>query len=336
MKERIIAYDYIRIVAMLLVVSCHCFGDISAASGEVISILSYLEAPCNGLFFAVSGALLLPVNTPPCDTGSFLKKRLRKIVVPTLVWSIIYLLLSGDFDLLSIGSIPFAAQGASVLWFMYTLAGLYLIAPIVSPWLENADKKALILYLSLWTISLCYPIFQNWFVINKTMTGMLYYISGYIGYFILGYYIKRYGIKFKSALILYISTFIVMVTVKMYAADIRLYDDFWYLSIFCAVSVVFYWKVIELISTCIILTDSAKHCLITVSNLIFGVYFVHYGIVEYVIPHIVNFNTMPYLVGYAIRIAIAFGGALILCYIISYIPFSNYIIGYKHKTIIKL
>ena len=65
MKERIIAYDYIRIVAMLLVVACHCFGDTSTASPAVISLLSYLEMPCNGLFFAISGALLLPVHTPP-------------------------------------------------------------------------------------------------------------------------------------------------------------------------------------------------------------------------------------------------------------------------------
>lgn len=333
MKERIIAYDYIRIVAMLLVVACHCFGNVSSTSNVVISLLSYLEAPCNGLFFAVSGALLLPINstTNYTNTKGFIAKRLKKVAFPTMLWSIVYLALSGNLNLVSVCSIPFSAQGASVLWFMYVMVGLYLVAPIISPWLENIDKKTLELYLGFWLISLCFPILNNWLIINESLTGLLFYFSGFVGYFVLGYYLKKYEIQLKLSFLFFVIAFIIMVLVKLFASEIRLYEGLWYLSFFCAVSVVFYWKIIEIISFYIKLSARVKNSLITISNLIFGVYFIHYGIVEYLIPHIDFISAMPYFAGYSIRIIIAFSGALILSYIVSYLPFANYIIGYSHK-----
>ena len=333
MKERIIAYDYIRIVAMLLVVACHCFGDVSNTSNVVISLLSYFEAPCNGLFFAVSGALLLPINPPHTymNTRAFLTKRLKKVVIPTMFWSVIYLALNHNLNLVSVCSIPFSAQGASVLWFMYVMVGIYIVAPIISPWLEKIEKKTLEMYLGFWLITLCYPILKNWLIVNETVSGVLFYFSGYVGYFMLGYYLKKYGIQFKYSLLLYVSAFLIMVFVKLLASEIHLYDDLWYLSLFCAIGVVFYWNLIEEISSFVKLSERKKSTLVTTSNLIFGVYFIHYCIAEYLIPYIDFINSIPYFAGYATRIIIAFSGALILSYIVSYLPFANYIIGYSHK-----
>lgn len=335
MKERIIVYDYIRIVAMLLVVACHCFGDVSSTSNVVISLLSYLEAPCNGLFFAVSGALLLPISpplTPPhtyANTKGFIMKRLRKVAIPTIFWSVVYLALNCNLNIVSVCSIPFSAQGASVLWFMYVMVGMYLVAPVISPWLEKIDKKTLELYLGFWLISLCFPILKNWLIVNETVTGGLFYFSGFVGYFVLGYYLKKYETKLKYSFLLFVMAFIIMVLVKLFASDIKLYEGLWNLSIFCAVSMVFYWKMLEKISDNIKLSERGTRSLVTISNLIFGVYFIHYGIVKYFIPHIGIMSSLPYLVGYTIRIIIAFGGALILSYLISYLPFANYVIGYK-------
>lgn len=334
MKERIIAFDYIRIVAMLLVVACHCFGDVSNTSNVVISLLSYLEAPCNGLFFAASGALLLPVISPLntyTNTRAFIAKRLKKVAIPTMLWSVVYLALDGNMKLVSVCSIPFSAQGASILWFMYTMVGLYLVAPVISPWLENIDKKTMKLYLGFWLISLCFPILKNWLIIDDTVDGVLFYFSGYVGYFVLGYYLKKFGIQLKLAFFLYVIAFAIMIFVKLFVSDIKLYDGLWYLSIFCVVNMVFYWKMLEKISSHVKLSERGTRSLVTISNLIFGVYFIHHGIVKYFIPHIGIMSSLPYLVGYTIRIIIAFCGALILSYLISYLPFANYVIGYKHK-----
>lgn len=332
MKERIIAYDYIRIVAMLLVVACHCFGDVSNISDAVISLLSYLEAPCNGLFFAVSGALLLPIKSPTyTNMREFISKRLKKVAIPTMFWSVVYLALNDNLNIVSVCSIPFSAQGASILWFMYVMVGIYLVAPIISPWLDTVDKKTLELYLGFWLISLCFPIFKNWLIINETITGVLFYFSGYVGYFILGYYLKKYGIQLKYSVLLYVAAFLIMIFVKLFASEICLYDNLWYLSLFCAIGVVFYWNLIEFISSLVKLSERESRILVTISNLIFGVYFIHYGIIEYLISYIGFINTIPYFWGYATRIFIVFSGALILSYILGYLPFANYIIGYSHK-----
>lgn len=329
MKDRVVAYDYIRLFAMLLVVACHSFGDVSNAGAVQISLLSYLESPCNGLFFAISGALLLPVKSMG---GDFLKKRLGKVIVPTVLWSLIYLALAGDLSISRVLSILFSSQGAGMLWFMYTMIGLYILSPIISPWLERVDKKNLQFYLILWGITTCYPIIGNWLATNETVQGPLYYFSGYVGYFLLGYYLKKYGISFKLSACMFFLAFAVMIGLKIVFPSIALYDRFWFLSVFCITGVLFYWRLIEILVSKMSVGIEIHQIVITCSNLIFGVYFIHWGIIKYVIPMIfVASDGIPYLVGYFCRTVIAFVVALCLSYAISFIPGSQYIIGFKHK-----
>lgn len=133
-NQRDINIDIIRIVACLMVVTMHAPMPNENAIGIFNAALSYYNAPCIGLFFMVSGALLLPIKGDGID---FLKRRFTKIAGPTIFWSIFYIACRYFFDGTSEGiaksilSIPFSPQGHGVMWFMYTLAGLYLIAPIL-------------------------------------------------------------------------------------------------------------------------------------------------------------------------------------------------------------
>lgn len=194
-----------------------------------------------------------------------------------------------------------------------------------------ADKRTLLLYLGLWCISLCYPIIRNWLPVHVSEVSPLYYLSGYVGFFVLGYYLKRFGIKFKLSAILYFVAFAIMFGVKLFANSFQLYDGFWYLTVFCVVSVIFYWKLLEWMSKKVKLNSNIRAAMIMISNLVFGIYFIHYGIIDYLIPQIPSIDSMPYLVGYTIRVLIAFTGALVISYVIGYLPLSNYIIGYKHS-----
>lgn len=60
MKQRQIHLDILRIIACLMVVLMHSPMLRSDASGLLYSGCYYLTSPCIGLFFMVSGALLLP------------------------------------------------------------------------------------------------------------------------------------------------------------------------------------------------------------------------------------------------------------------------------------
>lgn len=332
MKQRIIEYDYIRIVAMLLVVACHSFGNTEGVPLSIISLLSYLEMPCNGLFFAVSGALLLPVRTEPCESLIFIKKRLSKVVVPTLVWSLLYMLINGNLTFHNIMGLVLTPQGAGIFWFMYVMTGLYVIAPVISPWIDKVDNHTLRFYIGLWSISLCYPIFSNWVDVDMSMAGVLYYVSGHLGFFVLGYYLKRVGGgSLKKSMVAYFCAFGIMLSVKLLCPDVKLYDGFWYLSIFCAVSVWFYWSLIMYISNKTRVSYNVKSIMALISNLIFGVYFIHWGILQYLLPRLILFDAFPYLIRYVCTIIISFGGALLMSYIISCLPFGDYIVGYRKK-----
>lgn len=236
MKERNYNYDIMRVLACIMIICMHAPMPNLNANGIILSTISYFTAPGLCLFFVISGSLLLPIKT---DTTTFLKKRLGKVIMPTLVFTILYIILNcinGEQQniLRTICSIPFSAQGHGVLWFMYTLIGLYLVAPIISKWLDSASKREVELYLLLWVITLCFPILKLFVGINEGNTGVLYYFSGYIGYFILGYYLKKYpeSISLKKLIIPDIIAIIAPIAFKVMHIEIDFYSMFWYLSIF--------------------------------------------------------------------------------------------------------
>ena len=119
MKTRKIHYDIMRIVACLMIVGMHAPMPSDNANPIFLNITSYCFAPGLCLFFVLSGALLLPVKT---DTRTFLKKRLGKVVFPTLCFTFLYLGLkyitgqSVDF-LSSVLSIPFSSQHKDMAFF---------------------------------------------------------------------------------------------------------------------------------------------------------------------------------------------------------------------------
>ena len=60
MKQRDLSLDLLRIVACVMVVVMHSPIPSDNSAGIILSSLSYFTAPCIGLFFMVSGALILP------------------------------------------------------------------------------------------------------------------------------------------------------------------------------------------------------------------------------------------------------------------------------------
>lgn len=76
--KRNLNISILRILACLMVIFMHAPLPSEQANGLFLSTLSYVTAPCIGLFFMVSGYLLLPIQ-----------KRLGKVIGPTLFWSII-------------------------------------------------------------------------------------------------------------------------------------------------------------------------------------------------------------------------------------------------------
>ena len=160
------------------------------------------------IFFMISGALLF---TKEQQLVPFFKKRFARILVPTILWSLIYLIFipiyeHSDINLFhKLFLLPFTPQ-YGLMWFMYALVGIYLITPMISTWLSKATKNDVEIVLAAWGITLFFPYFELFDVsINNAImpNGSLYYFYGFIGY-----YLKTYNpIHLKSL------TYIVLVIV---------------------------------------------------------------------------------------------------------------------------
>lgn len=333
MSKKNLNINLLRILACFMVIFMHAPLPSEQANGIFLSTLSYITAPCIGLFFMVSGYLLLPIKQ---DAGSFLRKRLGKVIGPTLFWSIFYIVVNfikGDcqgFLMKELISIPFSAQGNPVLWFMYTLIGLYLLAPIISRWITNASQKEMEFYLGLWGISLCYPILSSFLSINQGTTGILYYFTGYAGYFILGSYLKKYPerISFKCIIPLMGIAILAPIICKIAQINVNFYEVFWYLSIFVVIQCVFWFQTITKLP--LKFSNRIETMLTRTSNLSFGIYLIHIFIMRYILWECDFIQNMDSYILQTVTIAVlTFVLSTIACYLISWLPFSAYLIGYK-------
>lgn len=325
------AIDLLRILASLLVVTMHAPLPGSESNGLFLSALSYLTAPGIGLFFMISGALVLPVKT---DTRPFLKRRFSKIAIPTLVWSVIFLGISAwttkeSFSWKALLSIPFSAQGNPTFWFLYTLMGLYLLAPVLSHWLNAATRRELEFYLLLWGVSLCYPILRLVLDINTSTTGVLYYLTGYAGYFVLGHYLKKYPdrIRYKWLIPAVIIAFTTPIVCKVKGLSVDFYSMFWYLSIFVVIQCVFLWKLVfSLVPEQG--WPSVNRVISQISLSTFGIYLVHFFIIRSLL-----WNWPPILTiqSYILQVFVIAVTAFILSFGVTFfigkLPGAKYLIG---------
>lgn len=194
-KQHICWLDAVRVLACLLV--CVIHAPIPSGQSSVwLSVYNYLSAPCIGLFFMVSGALLFPVRL---STRDFIRKRFVRILPPLLIWSIIsvvvhYCLGQTDAEtaISKICKLPFfPVEG--VYWFMYAILGLYLFAPLLSPALEKMDNARY--FVMIWTLTLIMPYINAWLPEAWSMQGQYSHIlgefPGYMGYMVLGYWLCR-------------------------------------------------------------------------------------------------------------------------------------------------
>ena len=221
-KEREIWIDWLRIIACLFVMMTHCcegfyFGDggtlvMTKSDAVWVTILNTFTRACVPLFVVASSYLQFPIHY---STGEFFRRRIVRVIVPFLIWSLVYAFVWGEpVQNLKDLALNFN-YSAGHLWFVYMLLGVYLIMPLLSPWAEKVGKKELLLFLGIWLFSTLIPFIRQWAggpaqVIygpsgipnlakyplwgeaSWNSYGTFYYISGFIGYLLLGLYFRKF------------------------------------------------------------------------------------------------------------------------------------------------
>ena len=221
-RKREVWIDWMRVAACFMVLLVHSTEPFYLG-GEGSLILTKSDAfwssffdsfvrACVPLFIVASSYLQFPIHY---SAGEFVRRRSVRILIPFLVWTVVYALVWGE-PVENFRNLIFNFNyAAGHLWFVYMLIGIYMIMPLLSPWAEKVGKRELQVYLAIWVFTLFIPLIRDW--VGGTMAftygpsglprqtlyplwgetswnsyGIFYYISGFIGYLFLGLYLRKF------------------------------------------------------------------------------------------------------------------------------------------------
>ena len=228
-RQSIFYIDFLRFIAAIAVIMIHVLGPFRYLYGEIPASDWLAAAGLNSLtrwavpiFMMISGALLLssktlsskalspkplssqklpskslsqdPSSQESFKWGPYLIKRVSKVVVPFIGWTIIFALVSGYMvDGVFTGqwssNITTETLESSLtepvwyhLWFFYDFIPLYFVIPFLLPLLKQASADHIKLALSCWAILLL----MHWLKIGGFLQQNLVLYSGYL---VLGWYL---------------------------------------------------------------------------------------------------------------------------------------------------
>ena len=220
--ERDIWLDWMRVAACLMVMVVHATEPFYLG-GDGSLILTQTDAfwasffdsfvrACVPLFIIASSYLQFPLHY---SSEEFFRRRAVRILVPFVLWTVVYALVWGSpvqnfKDLLL--NFNYAAGH---LWFVYMLVGVYLLMPLLSPWAERVGRTELRIYLGLWLFTTVIPLLRDWVFgappvvygvsglprqalfplwgeASWNAYGVFYYLSGFVGYLLLGLYVRKF------------------------------------------------------------------------------------------------------------------------------------------------
>ena len=280
---RYINYDILRLVATLSVILIHIisiynlgkFYDFSDFNLYFFDILNKCIYWCVPIFFMLSGALLL--GNEKEDLITFYKKRLNKIFIPTIFWSLfflIYLFLYEGFSLFNMIGAFLKGKPYYHLWFMFAILGLYVFTPFIRILVQKLEQNNFRILLILLFIFSMGDSFLSQFL--QSSSNLFSTFIGYIGYFILGFYIKKFGLTLPKYLtgiyVFYILTitFAILAYISKYKIGLNLSILSYHSPLILLESLILYLY----INSKKIICKNQKN-LFVLSDLTFGVYLIH-------------------------------------------------------------
>lgn len=191
-RRQMFSLNLIRAVAILLVLLDHSLR--SDLNEDVSYLLRLIVNPDAMLFFMVSGALLFPVTG---SWGDFLRRRIVRVFIPFVVWVMVYALVYywlGWIDAYSLATqIRWSWMSFNFMqgWFIPAIMGVYLIMPLLSPWIARATRGQFRYVLVLWLLSGMLPFCEAFGGVKPGGTALTMFMSAW-PFAIIGYYITRF------------------------------------------------------------------------------------------------------------------------------------------------
>lgn len=364
---RVVFLDYLRALACLTVIIVHsceffyiggddplcikCLADLHWAN-----LIDSLFRPSVPLFVLASSYLLFPLRD---DTATFFKRRFTRVAIPFIIWLVLYAVIPqyggswADVDLgANLKGILLNFPGiAGHLWFVYMLLGVYLLMPIITPWIKSISKREEQIFIGVWFLTTFIPFLR--YLGQAELYGeaiwnefsLFYYISGYIGYVVIGHYIRTYiDWSWRKTLAVALPLFVVGYAITagwfywfalsevgvnaegMILSDMAALRDIEASWRFCTPNVAMMSVALFICFKKITCDKGLFHRLIAdISRLSYGMYLMHIFVLNFV------FRTLTGSLPTPLAIVATAATTYTICYLltkaISYIPKSKYLIG---------
>lgn len=339
-KKRIVYMDVLRIFAVFSMMLLHVAGsnwattDVSTADWQVFNFYDSFARFCVPVFIMLSGAMFLD-NSREFSMERLLKKNVLRLACAFVFWSALYtvvmMFVTKTFTLEYL--IESFLCGRYHLWFVPAIIGLYLVTPFLRK--ITADKKMTEYFLLLWVVfSSIFGLLKGLPLVHDSATGLaadfqMHFVTGYTGYFILGYYLHSKELSPKARKIIYalgILGFAVTViatsvwSLSKGAAVKHLYNNFMPNVLLQSVAVITFFKYeISKINW----SEKQLKIITKISALSFGMYLFH-DLVNIFLKQI-GFTTLTYnaFASVPCNTLIVFAVSLGVTYGISKIPYIN-------------
>lgn len=303
-RKRTASLDIVRIIAIIMVVVIHGVETVWDVHPATVSTLPIVEkiiifilytfgrlgVP---LFLFLTGYLMLGRKYNQNNIISFYKKRVVRLIVIALIWTLIYYVYSLMFrgrvfhiadlarQLLFISDY----QPAPHLWYMPAIIGLYLFIPFVANVLSTINKKALKIILSvsifyLFIVPTCNSMALALHISPLISKIELHYVGGICGVMmVIGCLVKQYNgliiskLHTSRLILLFLISITLSIATHYYMMCIKMYDAFlWYDSIFILIAAgCLFILLIELLNN-----KKESKVLAKIARMVFGCYLVHY------------------------------------------------------------
>ena len=222
MKERIIGLDILRGTAIVIIIAIHAYALFSADT-YITNPLARHAYKCifnmgNALFIMISGALLLREVQP---VSTFMQKRFSKIIIPFLIWSIVYYTaaicmhkypeISNWKDALQM-FVPYLFNNKinTLFWLIHLIIAIYLLTPLLQRAITG--KKAATYAFCLWIgYMILRDIAPDIYICQISHSQLLMCT----GIFIAGHYIYTYASDFRHATVYYACGFLLLYAINL-------------------------------------------------------------------------------------------------------------------------
>jgi surface polysaccharide O-acyltransferase-like enzyme len=217
--------DLIRTVAIIGVILLHATNDFTPDSMSQFEIYRWIAVDIYQsfarigvpLFVMLTGALLLQPSKEE-SLKSFFKKRWTRIGIPFLFWGAIYFawLYFADNQAVTANTIIQGLLTGPYLqfWYIYMLAGLYLLTPILRIVMAHADNQTIKYFIVIWVLGASIMPTIGYFT-SYNLDTSIFAIVGWVGYYILGTYLLTVKIR-RSILVTFTSVGVALAAAGTY------------------------------------------------------------------------------------------------------------------------